>query len=186
MVRRTSLPGPREARPPDSRVDARAAPTRRRLGRVFWPHRGLGDVGESSDHRAISRAANGSDLRVGAGLARPAGWLALGLINAGIRADAGDVFHQGVSSCTRYAPAPSSDGSIAHVVHTVWAATTTHEDYIKMQGWKRVMSDVTHRKEVVAGNLGEYATAGKRHHCALYELQLLMDRLQSIRDPRIA
>ena len=44
----------------------------------------------------------------------------------------------------------------AGVVHwepmLVWAATTTNEDYIKMEGWKRVMQDVSHRKEVVAGN----------------------------------
>ena len=41
----------------------------------------------------------------------------------------------------------------------MWAATTTDEDYIKMEGWKRVMQDVSHRKEVVAGNLAEYASA---------------------------
>ncbi|KAI0779878.1 hypothetical protein C8Q74DRAFT_1456295 [Fomes fomentarius] len=38
----------------------------------------------------------------------------------------------------------------------VWAATTTNEDYVKMEGWKRVVHATTHRKEVVAGNLGEY------------------------------
>ena len=42
----------------------------------------------------------------------------------------------------------------------VWAATTSDEDYVKMQGWRRVVSDVLHRKEVVAGNLGEYASSG--------------------------
>ena len=42
----------------------------------------------------------------------------------------------------------------------VWAATTSDEDYVKMQGWRRVVSDVSHRKEVVAGNLGEYASSG--------------------------
>ncbi|KAM5543268.1 hypothetical protein V8D89_003142 [Ganoderma adspersum] len=41
----------------------------------------------------------------------------------------------------------------------VWAATTTNEDYVKMQGWRRVVGDVSHRKEVVAGNLGEYASS---------------------------
>ena len=42
----------------------------------------------------------------------------------------------------------------------VWAATTSDEDYVKMQGWRRVISDVSHRKEVVAGNLGKYASSG--------------------------
>ena len=42
----------------------------------------------------------------------------------------------------------------------VWAATTTKKDYVKMEGWRRVIGDVSHRKEVVAGNLGEYASSG--------------------------
>ena len=42
----------------------------------------------------------------------------------------------------------------------MWAATTTNEDYIKMEGWKRVMKNLSHRKEVVAGNIGEYAASG--------------------------
>ncbi|PIL33930.1 ATP-binding cassette transporter [Ganoderma sinense ZZ0214-1] len=41
----------------------------------------------------------------------------------------------------------------------VWAATTTNEEYVKMQGWRRVVSDAAHRKEIVAGNLGEYASS---------------------------
>ncbi|KAG1825435.1 P-loop containing nucleoside triphosphate hydrolase protein [Suillus subaureus] len=41
----------------------------------------------------------------------------------------------------------------------VWAATTTNKDYIRMQGL-RVLSDApSHRKELVAGNLGEYITS---------------------------
>ncbi|KAI0743363.1 hypothetical protein C8Q80DRAFT_1106739 [Daedaleopsis nitida] len=39
----------------------------------------------------------------------------------------------------------------------VWAATTTNEDYIKMMGWKRVVRETIHRKELVAGNLWQYA-----------------------------
>ncbi|KZT68757.1 P-loop containing nucleoside triphosphate hydrolase protein [Daedalea quercina L-15889] len=41
----------------------------------------------------------------------------------------------------------------------VWAATTRNEDYIKMQGLKRVVSLPEHRKEFVAGNLAEYCTS---------------------------
>ena len=41
----------------------------------------------------------------------------------------------------------------------VWAATTRDEDYVRMVGWRRVVGDVAHRKEVVAGNLGEYASS---------------------------
>ena len=45
----------------------------------------------------------------------------------------------------------------------VWAATTTNEDYVKMEGWKRVMKDLVHRKEIVVGNIGEYASSGIPH-----------------------
>ncbi|KAG1845086.1 P-loop containing nucleoside triphosphate hydrolase protein [Suillus subalutaceus] len=41
----------------------------------------------------------------------------------------------------------------------VWAATTTNEDYVRMQGLKHLVDNPSHRKEVVAGNLGEYVTA---------------------------
>ncbi|KIM52370.1 hypothetical protein SCLCIDRAFT_1223856 [Scleroderma citrinum Foug A] len=40
----------------------------------------------------------------------------------------------------------------------VWAATTKNEDYIRMQGYKHVVDNPKHRKEVVAGNLGEHLT----------------------------
>ncbi|OJA13412.1 hypothetical protein AZE42_05944 [Rhizopogon vesiculosus] len=40
----------------------------------------------------------------------------------------------------------------------VWAATTTNEDYIRMQGLKHLVNDPPHRKELVAGNLDEYVT----------------------------
>ncbi|KAG1725553.1 P-loop containing nucleoside triphosphate hydrolase protein [Suillus paluster] len=41
----------------------------------------------------------------------------------------------------------------------VWAATTTNEDYVRMQGLKHLVDNPSHRKELVAGNLGEYVTA---------------------------
>ncbi|KAG1889212.1 P-loop containing nucleoside triphosphate hydrolase protein [Suillus subluteus] len=40
----------------------------------------------------------------------------------------------------------------------VWAATTTNQDYIRMQGLEE-LSHPNHRKEIVAGNLGEYITS---------------------------
>jgi hypothetical protein len=44
---------------------------------------------------------------------------------------------------------------------TAWAATTTDQDYIRMQGMKRVVNDSVHRKELVAGNLKEFFMAGE-------------------------
>jgi len=41
----------------------------------------------------------------------------------------------------------------------VWAATTRNQDFIKMQGLKRVVSFPVHRKEFVSGNLAEYCTS---------------------------
>ncbi|KAI5989752.1 P-loop containing nucleoside triphosphate hydrolase protein [Pisolithus albus] len=38
----------------------------------------------------------------------------------------------------------------------VWAATTKNQDYIRMQGYKHVVDNPLHRKEVVAGNLSEH------------------------------
>ncbi|CCL99959.1 uncharacterized protein FIBRA_01984 [Fibroporia radiculosa] len=40
----------------------------------------------------------------------------------------------------------------------VWAATTRNQDYIKMQGMKRLVSNPKHRKEFVACNLEEFCT----------------------------
>ncbi|KAH7926211.1 P-loop containing nucleoside triphosphate hydrolase protein [Leucogyrophana mollusca] len=42
---------------------------------------------------------------------------------------------------------------------SVWAATTKNEDYVRMQGLKHLVDNPTHRKEVVAGNLGPYLTS---------------------------
>ncbi|EMD41302.1 hypothetical protein CERSUDRAFT_109898 [Gelatoporia subvermispora B] len=38
----------------------------------------------------------------------------------------------------------------------VWAATTKNDDYLRMQGYKRIVNDPEHRKELIAGNLAEY------------------------------
>ncbi|KAN0101039.1 P-loop containing nucleoside triphosphate hydrolase protein [Tylopilus felleus] len=40
----------------------------------------------------------------------------------------------------------------------VWAATTTNDDYIRMQGYKHLVDNPAHRKEIVAGSLGERLT----------------------------
>jgi hypothetical protein len=41
-----------------------------------------------------------------------------------------------------------------------WAATTRNNDYIRMEGLKRLISTSTHRKELVAGGLAAYLTSG--------------------------
>ena len=41
-----------------------------------------------------------------------------------------------------------------------WAAITRDRDYIRMEGLNRVVKDTKHRKELVAGGLDEYLTAG--------------------------
>ncbi|KAG9310293.1 P-loop containing nucleoside triphosphate hydrolase protein [Chiua virens] len=40
----------------------------------------------------------------------------------------------------------------------VWAATTKNEDYIRMQGYKHLIDNPKHRKELVAGSLGDHLT----------------------------
>ncbi|KAH9164213.1 HlyB/MsbA family ABC transporter [Lactarius sanguifluus] len=47
-------------------------------------------------------------------------------------------------------------------VRGAWAATTHDEDFIRMEGLKRLISRSTHRKELVAGGLTEYLTAEYR------------------------
>ncbi len=42
----------------------------------------------------------------------------------------------------------------------VWAATTRNKDYIRMEGLKRLVGSSKHRKELVAGGLTAYLTAG--------------------------
>ncbi|THH30401.1 hypothetical protein EUX98_g3800 [Antrodiella citrinella] len=44
----------------------------------------------------------------------------------------------------------------AGILHGVWAATTKDHDFIQLQGLKRIVSDFSHRKEFVAGNLTRY------------------------------
>ncbi|KAI0757787.1 HlyB/MsbA family ABC transporter [Daedaleopsis nitida] len=41
---------------------------------------------------------------------------------------------------------------------TAWACSTSNLDYMKMLGWKAAIKQQKHRKEIVAGNLTEYAT----------------------------
>ncbi|TFK85028.1 P-loop containing nucleoside triphosphate hydrolase protein [Polyporus arcularius HHB13444] len=41
----------------------------------------------------------------------------------------------------------------------IWLARTVNDDFMKMKAWKNVVRDSSHRKEFVAGNLGEHATA---------------------------
>jgi hypothetical protein len=44
----------------------------------------------------------------------------------------------------------------------VWAAIINDRDYIRMEGINCVVADTKHRKELVAGGLDEYLTAGVR------------------------
>ncbi|TFK47933.1 P-loop containing nucleoside triphosphate hydrolase protein [Heliocybe sulcata] len=50
--------------------------------------------------------------------------------------------------------------SLKHMVipPMIWAATTQSDDYVRMEGLKRLVNNSEHRKEIVAGNLGEYLT----------------------------
>ncbi|KAG1777301.1 P-loop containing nucleoside triphosphate hydrolase protein [Suillus placidus] len=45
---------------------------------------------------------------------------------------------------------------------SVWGANTTNKDYIRMKGLKGLCDYLSHRKELVAGNLGQYIT--KQYH----------------------
>lgn len=45
----------------------------------------------------------------------------------------------------------------------VWAATTTNEDFLRMEGMKSVIEGDHHRQEIVAGDMSEYLTGGKSH-----------------------
>ncbi|TFK83989.1 P-loop containing nucleoside triphosphate hydrolase protein [Polyporus arcularius HHB13444] len=42
---------------------------------------------------------------------------------------------------------------------TAWAVNTQNKDYVKMCGWRKAVKQEKHRKELVAGNLAEYATS---------------------------
>ncbi|KAI0762249.1 P-loop containing nucleoside triphosphate hydrolase protein, partial [Fomes fomentarius] len=48
-------------------------------------------------------------------------------------------------------------GSKAMRKMRVWLATTFNDDYLRMRGWKRVISSTDHRQEFVAGNLTDHA-----------------------------
>jgi hypothetical protein len=52
----------------------------------------------------------------------------------------------------------------------VWAATTNNDDYVRMQGMKKLINDASHRKEVVAGSMSEHLTARKRDSLSSYTL----------------
>lgn len=45
-------------------------------------------------------------------------------------------------------------------VFTAWIAKVNNEDYVRMQGLKKVATDRAHRKELVTGNLQEYLATG--------------------------
>lgn len=41
-----------------------------------------------------------------------------------------------------------------------WIAKVNNEDYVRMQGLKKVATERAHRKELVTGNLQEYLATG--------------------------
>ncbi|VDB88528.1 unnamed protein product [Peniophora sp. CBMAI 1063] len=49
-------------------------------------------------------------------------------------------------------------GSVYMPQTGVWAATTRDEDFLRMEGYKRVVASETHRKEMIASGLTEYMT----------------------------
>ena len=70
---------------------------------------------------------------------------------------------------------------------SAWAATTHNNDYIRMEGLKRLIDGSKHRKEIVAGGLPAYLTAGasspllqgKVNTDRFVEYRNLVDRLGS-------
>lgn len=50
---------------------------------------------------------------------------------------------------------------LLNTISEVWAATTKNVDYIRMEGMKRLVSDPSHRKEIVAGGMWEYLLKGR-------------------------
>ncbi|KAG2157770.1 P-loop containing nucleoside triphosphate hydrolase protein [Suillus bovinus] len=54
---------------------------------------------------------------------------------------------------------PWANTGKAVVRSLVWAATTTNEDFVHMQGLKRLAARLLHRQELVAGNLREHISA---------------------------
>ncbi|KAF9062259.1 P-loop containing nucleoside triphosphate hydrolase protein [Rhodocollybia butyracea] len=47
-------------------------------------------------------------------------------------------------------------GHTNHLNSGVWAATTRNADFIKLSGLSKAVNNPAHRKEIVAGNMGEY------------------------------
>lgn len=47
------------------------------------------------------------------------------------------------------------------ILSPVWAATTKNDDFIRLQGLKRLVAFSEHRKEFVAGNLAQYTVTCK-------------------------
>ncbi|KAG1768462.1 P-loop containing nucleoside triphosphate hydrolase protein [Suillus placidus] len=54
---------------------------------------------------------------------------------------------------------PWDSTGLAMVRSLVWAATTTNDDFIRMQGLINLVAGSSHRQELVAGNLGESVSA---------------------------
>ncbi|QRV90936.1 hypothetical protein RhiJN_18954 [Ceratobasidium sp. AG-Ba] len=51
-----------------------------------------------------------------------------------------------------------------HRAEGAWFAKVNNENYVRMQGLKRVVTERAHRKELVTGNLQEYISNGSHFH----------------------
>lgn len=51
-------------------------------------------------------------------------------------------------------------GLVHLAVFIAWIAKVNNEDYVRMQGLKKVATERAHRKELVTGNLQEYLATG--------------------------
>ncbi|KAG2345399.1 P-loop containing nucleoside triphosphate hydrolase protein [Suillus weaverae] len=68
----------------------------------------------------------------------------------------------------------------------VWVATTTNKDFLRMKALERLVSQSTHRKELVTGNISEHITAQFREssrHVGNDAIEFLdLDKIRSIQD----
>lgn len=63
------------------------------------------------------------------------------------------------------------------IISEVWAATTKNVDYIRMEGMKRLVSDPSHRKEIVAGGMWEYLLKGR--HLVLLDRLIYLEEIST-------
>ena len=55
----------------------------------------------------------------------------------------------------------SCQNQLPNEFHIVWAATCKNDDYVRLEGMKKLVAEPAHRKELVVGNLFPYLLPGK-------------------------